>query len=194
VWVVALAIDYLGPVVVGVGQGWRVAPEHFAERHALIILIALGESIIAIGVGAGLVLDAGVLVGAALGIVVVSALWWLYFDVAAIFIRRRLAAVTALELHRLALQSYSYLHLPLVAGIVCSRSGSRGPSATRERRSTPSPRSRSAAAPPSTCSRRSPSSTGRPAGSSAGGPWGWSSCSRSSRLRSRFPRSRHSHA
>jgi low temperature requirement protein LtrA len=46
-WVVALAIDYLGPVVIGVGRGWGVAPEHFAERHGLIILIALGESLIA---------------------------------------------------------------------------------------------------------------------------------------------------
>src|SRR6266545_543315 len=52
VWVVALAIDYLGPAVIGVGRGWRIAPEHFAEWHGLIILIALGESIIAIGVGA----------------------------------------------------------------------------------------------------------------------------------------------
>jgi low temperature requirement protein LtrA len=118
VWVVALAIDYLGPVVVGVGQGWYVAPEHFAERHGLIILIALGESIIAIGAGAGFELGTGVIVAAALGIVVVSALWWLYFDVAAIFARRRLMQAQGLELHRLALHSYSYLHLPMVAGIV----------------------------------------------------------------------------
>ena len=118
VWVVALAIDYLGPVVIGVGRGWRVAPEHFAERHGLIILIALGESIIAIGVGAGFELDTGVIVAAALGIVVVSALWWLYFDVAAIFARRRLMQARGLELHRLALHSYGYLHLPMVAGIV----------------------------------------------------------------------------
>jgi low temperature requirement protein LtrA len=118
VWLVALAIDYLGPVVIGVGRGWRVAPEHFAERHGLIILIALGESIIAIGVGAGFELDTGVIVAAALGIVVVSALWWLYFDVAAIFARRRLMQATGLELHRLALHAYSYLHLPMVAGIV----------------------------------------------------------------------------
>jgi low temperature requirement protein LtrA len=117
-WVVALAIDYLGPVVIGAGRGWRVAPEHFAERHALIILIALGESIIAIGVGAGFELVTGVIVGATLGIVVVSALWWLYFDVAAIFGRRRLMQASGLELHRLALHSYSYLHLPMVAGIV----------------------------------------------------------------------------
>jgi low temperature requirement protein LtrA len=118
VWVVALAIDYLGPVVIGVGQGWQVAPEHFAERHGLIILIALGESMIAIGVGAGFELGTGVIVGAALGIVVVSALWWLYFDVAAIFARRRLMQAQGLDLHRLALHSYSYLHLPMVAGVV----------------------------------------------------------------------------
>jgi low temperature requirement protein LtrA len=118
VWVVALTIDYLGPVVIGVGRGWQVAPEHFAERHGLIILIALGESIIAIGVGAGFELVTGVIVGAVLGIVVVSALWWLYFDVAAIFARRRLMQAKGLELHRLALHSYSYLHLPMVAGIV----------------------------------------------------------------------------
>jgi len=118
VWLVALAIDYLGPAVVGVGRGWRVASEHFAERHGLIILIALGESIISIGLGAGLDLDAGVVAAAALGIVVVSALWWLYFDVAAIFARRRLMQASGLELHRLALDAYSYLHLPMVAGIV----------------------------------------------------------------------------
>jgi low temperature requirement protein LtrA len=118
IWLLALAIDYLGPVVVGVGRGWRVAPEHFAERHGLIILIALGESIIAIGLGAGFELDTGVIVASALGIVVVSALWWLYFDVAAIIVRGRLVQATGLELHRLALHAYSYLHLPMVAGIV----------------------------------------------------------------------------
>jgi low temperature requirement protein LtrA len=118
VWLVALAIDYLGPAVIGVGRGWRVAPEHFAERHGLIILIALGESIIAIGVGAGFALTTGVLAAAALGIVVVSALWWLYFDVAVIFARERLMQAEGLQLHRLALHAYSYLHLPMVAGIV----------------------------------------------------------------------------
>ena len=118
VWLVALAVDYLGPVVIGPGQGWRVAPEHFAERHGLIILIALGESLIAIGLGAGFELDTAVIVAAALGIVVVAALWWLYFDVAAILERTRLVQATGVELHRLALSAYSYLHLPMIAGIV----------------------------------------------------------------------------
>jgi low temperature requirement protein LtrA len=74
VWVVALAVDYLRPAVIGTGRGWGVAPEHFAERHGLVVLIALGESIVAIGVGAGFELVTGALVAAALGIVVVSAL------------------------------------------------------------------------------------------------------------------------
>jgi low temperature requirement protein LtrA len=118
VWLVALTIDYLGPALIGAGRGWRIAPEHFAERHGLIILIALGESIIAIGVGAGLVLDPGVVTAAALGIVVASALWWLYFDVAAILARTRLVQASGAEQARMARDAYSYLHLPMVAGIV----------------------------------------------------------------------------
>ena len=51
-WIVALAIDYGGPLVRGVA-GYRVHPSHFAERFSLIVIIALGESIVAIGVGAG---------------------------------------------------------------------------------------------------------------------------------------------
>jgi low temperature requirement protein LtrA len=117
VWFVALAIDYGGPAVVSL-HGWRIAPEHFAERHGLIVLIALGESIIAIGVGAGFALTAGVVGAAALGIVVVSALWWLYFDVAAIIARGRLLQARGVDQARLALYAYTYLHLPLVAGIV----------------------------------------------------------------------------
>jgi low temperature requirement protein LtrA len=116
-WGVALAVDYLWPALTNL-SGWRIAPEHFAERHALIVLIALGESIIAIGVGAGLELVPNVLFAAALGIVVVCALWWLYFDVAAIFGRTRLMQARGVEQARLALLTYSYLHMPLVAGVV----------------------------------------------------------------------------
>jgi low temperature requirement protein LtrA len=118
VWLLALAIDYVGPAVIGGGRGWRIAPEHFAERHGLIILIALGESIIAIGVGAGFELTIGVIAAATLGIVVVSALWWLYFDVAAILARTRLMQTQGVEQARMARDAYSYLHLPMVAGIV----------------------------------------------------------------------------
>jgi low temperature requirement protein LtrA len=117
IWVIALAIDYLGPAVIAL-DGWRIAPEHFAERHGLVVLIALGESVIAIGVGAGLALTGLVIVGAFLGLAVVSALWWLYFDVAAIFVRRELVRLRGAAQAQLARDGYSYLHLPMVGGIV----------------------------------------------------------------------------
>ncbi len=118
VWILALVVDYSGPAVIGMGRGWRVAPEHFAERYGLIVLIALGESLIAIGLGAAFELGAQELVAAGLGFVVIAALWWLYFDVAALLARRQLAGATGLALARRARDAYSYLHLPIVAGIV----------------------------------------------------------------------------
>jgi low temperature requirement protein LtrA len=117
VWVVALLIDYVGPAVVPL-HGWRIAPEHFAERYGLVVLIALGESVIAIGAGAGLTLTTEVIAEAILGAVVISALWWLYFDVAAIFARRALTQAEGAAQARLARDAYSYLHLPMVAGVV----------------------------------------------------------------------------
>src|SRR5919204_6434753 len=117
-WAVALAIDYLG-VLFGRGRGWRVSPAHFAERHGLIVIIALGESIVAIGVGAaGLPLDAGEIAAALLGIGVISTLWWAYFDVVAIVAQRKLTEARGVARAELARDSYSYLHLPMVGGIV----------------------------------------------------------------------------
>jgi low temperature requirement protein LtrA len=118
-WAVALALDMGEPFVFG-SEGWKLVPGHFAERHGLIIIIALGESIVAIGVGAeGLDIDAGVVVAATLGIVVAGALWWLYFDVVALVAERRLTQATpGKEQNEIARDSYSYLHFPMVAGIV----------------------------------------------------------------------------
>lgn len=80
VWVAALVIDMLGAYIGG-GKGWHLAPGHFAERHALIVIIALGESIVALGLGASHELDAGAIVAALLGLAIAGALWWAYFDV-----------------------------------------------------------------------------------------------------------------
>ena len=94
-------------------------PGHFAERHGLIVIIALGESIVAIGVGADAGVDAGVAAAAVLGIAVAAALWWLYFDVVALVAERHLARTAqGRERNELARDSYSYLHFPMVAGIV----------------------------------------------------------------------------
>jgi low temperature requirement protein LtrA len=117
-WLIALAIDYLG-VLVGRGSGWRVSPGHFAERHGLIIIIALGESIVAIGVGAGAIdLTAGVIVAALLAIVVVASLWWAYFDWVSIVAEQMLRQLTGAQQATLARDAYSYLHFVMVVGIV----------------------------------------------------------------------------
>jgi low temperature requirement protein LtrA len=117
-WVIALAVDYLGALI-GRGQGWRVSPAHFAERHGLIVIIAFGESIVAIGVGvAGASLTAGVVAAALLGTLVLAALWWAYFDVYAVLAQRQLSETSGATRARLARDYYSYQHLPMVAGIV----------------------------------------------------------------------------
>jgi low temperature requirement protein LtrA len=117
-WALALALDMAGPVVFG-QEGWKLRPAHFAERHGLIIIIALGESIVAIGVGASERVDAGIVAASALGIVVAAALWWLYFDVVALVAERRLSrAAPGDEQNGIARDSYSLLHLPMVAAIV----------------------------------------------------------------------------
>jgi low temperature requirement protein LtrA len=117
-WIVALVIDLGGPLLFGV-EGWRLMPGHFAERHGLIVIIALGESIVAIGVGAEFGLDAGVVTAAVVGIAIAAALWWLYFDVVALVAERRLQnAAPGREQNAIARDSFSYLHLPMIAGIV----------------------------------------------------------------------------
>jgi low temperature requirement protein LtrA len=117
-WGTALLIDYLGALV-GRSRGWRVSPEHFVERHGLVMIIALGESIVAIGIGAaGLPLDAGLIGAALLGMTVAAALWWSYFDWVTFVSQARLAEASGRERAALARDLYSYLHLPMVAGIV----------------------------------------------------------------------------
>jgi low temperature requirement protein LtrA len=117
-WLVALAIDYSGPYIFGV-RGFSVSAEHFAERYGLIVIIALGESIVAIGIGAaGIELTPTVVIAALLGLGIACALWWAYFDIVALVARRKLMEARGHARARLARDSFSYLHLPMFAGIV----------------------------------------------------------------------------
>jgi low temperature requirement protein LtrA len=117
-WAVALTLDLGGPFLFGV-EGWKLVPGHFAERHGLIVIIAIGESIVAIGIGVVGGVDAGVVAAAVVGTVVAAGLWWLYFDVVALVAQRRLArAAPGREQNSMARDSYSFLHFPMVAGIV----------------------------------------------------------------------------
>jgi low temperature requirement protein LtrA len=123
-WILALTLDMAEPFFFG-SEGWSLEhPAHFAERHGLILIIALGESIVAIGVGAGTDVDLGVVAAATLGIAVAAALWWLYFDVISMLAERGLAAMPAgRQRNELARDTYSYIHFPLIAGIVLGALG-----------------------------------------------------------------------
>jgi low temperature requirement protein LtrA len=125
IFVVAIAIDYVGG---GRGvENFHLHPGYFAERYGLVIILALGESIVATGIGAqGTELGAAEIVAAGLAIVLSAALWWAYFDVVALVAERRLrAARPGREQNTMARDSYSYLHLLLMAGIVLVALGSK---------------------------------------------------------------------
>ncbi|MFJ8029926.1 low temperature requirement protein A [Streptomyces sp. NPDC096032] len=117
-WIAAVVIGFSGPVVIGTA-GWGVAPGYFVERHGQIIIIALGEAIVQVGAGAEHSLGRLSVVTAVLFAVLIAAgLWWSYFGYLRGGAERRLRGTRNGERARLARDSYSYLHLPLVAGVV----------------------------------------------------------------------------
>ena len=123
IWSIALVLDVAEPYFFG-SEGWKLQPSHFAERHGLIVIIALGESIVAIGAGASVAVDTGVVVAAVLGIVIASALWWLYFDVVALVAERRLSEAPVGKVqNEMARDSYSLIHFGMVAGIILAALG-----------------------------------------------------------------------
>src|SRR5262249_43278424 len=119
-WLAALIIGFGGGLIGGLG-GWRLQPAHFVERHGLIIIIALGESLIAVGVGARATsLDAEALVAALRGLCRAASVWIAYFDFFTIRLEQLLAESRGAVRARLARDTFSYFHLPMIIGIVLS--------------------------------------------------------------------------
>jgi low temperature requirement protein LtrA len=118
-WVAVVVADYAGTMLAG-ASGWRLnSASHFAERHGLIVIIALGESIVATGGGvATLPISWPIIAASTVGLTLAACLWWAYFDVLAIAAERVLREAQGEERVRLARDAYSYLHLPMIAGIV----------------------------------------------------------------------------
>jgi low temperature requirement protein LtrA len=118
-WMLAIVADYVGTALGGF-SGWRLpAPGHFSERHGLIVIVALGESIVAIGVGVAKEPISLVIVVASLfGLVLASAMWWAYFDVSALLGEHALASEPPETRVRMARNAYSFAHMPLAVGIV----------------------------------------------------------------------------
>lgn len=118
-WALAVLIPFVGVFVVGTGGWLLTTPRYFAERHGLIIIVALGESIVALGVPASeLDISARLIAAILLGLTICVMLWWAYFDVAAKVAERALSHGEGRERIGIAQVSYTYLHLPMLAGIV----------------------------------------------------------------------------
>jgi low temperature requirement protein LtrA len=121
-WVAAIALCYAGPYLTGVA-GFTVHPGHFVERHGLIVLIALGESVVAIGAAGDVTVDWGLAGTALVVMALIVGLWWSYFDHDADDGERALVAVDGHDRARLARDVYSYLHILLVLGVVYTAVG-----------------------------------------------------------------------
>ena len=118
IWALAFVIGFFGPLRAGTA-GWRVHPAHFAERHGLIVIIAVGESMSAIGFGArGTHLAHSVIAAAVLGLLVAASFCFAYFDFAAGGVEKLVAERRGAERVALARDAYTYAHLPMIVGIV----------------------------------------------------------------------------
>jgi low temperature requirement protein LtrA len=117
-WLAALLSTYAGAALSG-SQGWRVHASHFVERHGLVVIIALGEAFIAIGIGAtGIHIGLGEILAATLGILVAASFWLAYFDFFTIRGEQILGNLEGAERVALARDAYTYMHFPMIVGIV----------------------------------------------------------------------------
>jgi low temperature requirement protein LtrA len=118
-WAVAFAVMWIGLALIGIGD-FSVAPAHFVERHGLVVLIAIGESVVAIGIGAGeLAVNAELVLVAVLGLLLSAALWWTYFGGDDTRAERALAALDQRARAHAALAAFGWAHLVLLLGVVC---------------------------------------------------------------------------
>jgi low temperature requirement protein LtrA len=117
-WLAAIACTYVGGVLSGLA-GWQVHPSHFAERYGLVLIIALGEAFIAIGIGAtGIDLGLGEVMAAILGVLVATSFWLAYFDFFSLRGEQMLRDRQGAERVAFARDAYAYGHFPMIGGIV----------------------------------------------------------------------------
>jgi low temperature requirement protein LtrA len=124
----ALLVDWVGVYLTSRRGNWRLhSAGHWTERHGNFVILAIGESVVAIGAGAARQpISASLLLAAVLGVAAAVGLWWLYFDVASLAAEHRLAGAQGQAMARLALEAYTYGHFPIVAGIVLAALGVEG--------------------------------------------------------------------
>jgi low temperature requirement protein LtrA len=118
IWAAAFAFAWVTPQLMD-NSGFEVRPAHFVERHGLVVLIAIGESTVAIGIGAaGLAINASLVLFAVLGLALSACLWWIYFGGDELRAERALAQAPAARRPMLAVNAYGYWHLPILLGVI----------------------------------------------------------------------------
>jgi low temperature requirement protein LtrA len=119
----AFALEWFTPRLVSTGD-FRIAPAHFVERHGLVVIVALGESVVAIGIGAaGLPVDLALASVAVLGLLLAACLWWAYFGGDDTRAEHALAAVPDDRRGWVAIQAFGYCHLLMLLGIIALAAG-----------------------------------------------------------------------
>ena len=117
-WTASIAIDVAGALSAG-RQGFRVSPSHFAERYALIVIIALGESIVAVGLAAEALERDGVFaLAVAVAFVGAAASWWAYFDLTQVGVEHALRSAEPERRGPFARDVFTFFHYPIVLGII----------------------------------------------------------------------------
>jgi low temperature requirement protein LtrA len=118
-WALAFLFEWATPKIRRGPGGFQIAPAHFVERHGLVVLVAIGESVIAIGIGAShLAVDGALVVAAALGLALSACLWWLYFGGDDERAERAMDAMEPRRRSSAALNAFGYWHLPMLLGVV----------------------------------------------------------------------------
>jgi low temperature requirement protein LtrA len=118
-WILAFGFEWVTPRLIHGAEGFVISPGHFVERHGLVVLIAIGESIVAVGTGAAdEPLDLQLAGVAALGLALSACLWWIYFGGDDERAEAALAAAPPEHRPRLAVDAFGYWHLLLLLGIV----------------------------------------------------------------------------
>ena len=118
-WGLAILLDLVAAGVSARAAEWDIHPEHFAERHGLFVIIALGETLIIAGSGmTDLAWTSGLLVVAVLVVAVTCGLWWSYFPRAMLALEHALASSDGSERSTIARDSYTLIHFLMLAGVV----------------------------------------------------------------------------
>ena len=117
-WAVAVALEWISPKLID-DSGFVIEPGHFVERHGLVVLIAIGESVVAVGIGAArLTVDAELVAAAILGLSLSACLWWSYFGADDGSAEQSLNDAPAERRPALAVAAFGYWHLPILLGII----------------------------------------------------------------------------